>query len=469
MATRIKEKNLIAAPRAPFRKSNGLPVANTNNAVGIAENWAADNTSETRWRNAADTDDIRAMSVNAYDQLMVGEMLTSSERKSAQWQIQDNGSISSSGFFLVNVGEAYRVTAITWEHKTQSSVAGTAYVEKTPSGTAIGSGTSLMSGTFDLHAIVNATVTSATLSTSPTSDSDNPSLLLAAGDMLSVVIAGTITSLAGVVLTVHMAPIGKSVKCASFYMKANADLVQGQMIFTANRPFNAAAVAMRWSTKSSVAALKLTVTNDTTTSAAGAGTSILTDGTNAGVLVTQTANVTYNGTISATAATVRLLPGNRLSIEFSGATLTALVGLVVTVSMTETAAGRVEKTFTLDHVPGAADLTGLIGQSFYSADRDYEVLDISETHNVAAGAACKVAITADSGTTAAGGGTVLSTQNTSAGFDLNATARTTQYATLPAVLGSRFLLAGDRLSLKLPTGTLTTAAGLQITVSLAPR
>jgi len=473
--SRMKEKNYTAAVRQLFSRfgmSGGTVAPPSSNTVEAAYNsidWAYDNGGEVRFRNAADTDDIRALSVNASNQVMVAEALASAERKSVAWQVQDNASIVSQGFFIANPGEYYRITGITWEHTTQSSVSGTAYVEKTPSGTAIGSGTSLMSGTFNLHTIANATVTQATLTTTNTGDSDNPDLILNPGDMLSVVIAGTTTSLAGVVCTVYYAPLTKSVKHATYYMNANADMVQGQYFFTANRAYgNVLAVSMRWSTKSSVAGLKLTVTKDTGTTAPGGGTSLLTDNTNAGPLVTQTANTTYAGTMSTTAATIRMAAGDRLSIEFSGATLTALVGLVVTVSIAETAAGRIEKTWFLDHVPGQADLTGLVSGTFWTADRDYEVLDLSFVQNVAAGAACKMTVTADTGTTAPGGGTVLATQNTNAGFDLNATARTVQYATLPTI-ENRFLLTGDRLSIKTPTGTLTTAAGAQLTVSLAPR
>jgi hypothetical protein len=463
MATEFIEK---AAMRAPFSKQTGGTVCNTTNAAALPYGWGADNTAEMRWNNAAGTDVVRALSVNSANQVMVAEALATAERKTVMWSMQDNASISTQAFFIVNTGESYRITGVSWIHTTKSSVAGTAYVEKTPSGTAPGSGTSVMSGTFDMTAN-NATLLTATLSTTTTGNSDSPSVILAAGDALSIVVAGTITSLAGVTCVVTMAPLGASVKTASFYMKSNTDLVRSETFLVANRPYVVTGVSMRWSTASSVAGLRLTVTNDATTAAAGAGTSVLTDGSNAGPLATTTANTTVSGTLSTTAATVRLLPGNRLAIQFNGASLTALAGLVVTVSMSETAAGRAEKTMYLNHVVGAADLVGWVSGTFFIADRDYEVLDISEIHDVAAGAAAKVAVTAESGTTAAGSGTVLTTQNTNAGFDLNAVARTVQFATL-ATSANRFLLAGDRLSCK-PSGTLTTAAGVAITVSLAPR
>lgn len=459
-------RDLTAAIRAPFAKKMptgiGL-VCNTTNYPQIPFDWSYDNTFSMRFDNAAGSDCVRALTVNSANQVLVAEALATAERKTVKWQIQDNGSISTQAFFIAD--QAYRVVGVTWVHTTKSTVAGTAYVEKTPSATAPGSGTTLMSGTFDLTAN-NATVLNATLSTTKTGDSNNPDLQLAAGDALTVVIAGTITTLAGVEVTVTLAP-GGTAKTESFFMKANADLVQAQYFFTANRAYIVTGVNIRYSTKSSVSGLKLTVTKDTGTTAAGGGTSILTDNTNAGPLVTQDANVTYAGALSATAATIRLAPGDRLALKFSSGTLTALVGLVITVALQETSASRKEVEFFLGHVPGATDLVGWVAGFFFTADRDYEVADVRFVGDVAAGAAAKVTVTADGGTTAAGAGTVLVTDNTNAGFDLNATARTVQIGTLP-VLGNRFLLTGDRLSVK-PSGTLTTAAGVAITVGLIPR
>ncbi len=448
--------------------ADGL-VGNTVNAPQIPGAWDADNGYEDRWVNAAGTDHVRALSVNGYDQVMVAEALATAERKTVTWEVIDNASISSAGFFLVNPTERYRVTKITWVHATQSSVSGTAYIEKTPSGTAIGSGTSLMSGTFNLHTIANNTVTSATLSTTNTGDSDNPDLILNPGDQLSVVIGGTITSLVGVQVTVTLAPLGQSVKTATFYLKANADLVQNQAFFGANRPLIITGVSMRWSTLSSVSGLKATVTNDPSATAPGGGTSVLTDNSNLGPLVTQAANTTYAGTLSTTAATVRVLNGSYLSLSFSGATLTALVGMVVTVSFIETAASRVEKTFFLDHVVGASTLVGIAAACVWTADRDYEIIDLSEVHRVAGtdGGAVTIGVAIATGTTAPGSATIIQTDTSNAGFSIKSTAATPLFGTL-AALNKRFLLTGDRLCV-VPAGTFTTAAGCAITVSLMPR
>lgn len=470
--SRSKFGDLAAAVRARFSGNPQIPqpypsvACNTQNAAQIPMDWSNANTFEFRWKNAAGTDDVRALSVNATNQVMVAEALATGCLKTVTWEVADNGSISSQGFFLVNPGEQYRVVGISWYHVTQSSVGGTAYVEKTPNGFAIGSGTTLMSGTFNLHAIANNTVTAATLTTTNTGDSDNPDLILNPGDQLSVVIAGTTTSLAGVHITVVLAPLGQSVKTISYYMKANADMVQGQTFFVANRAYgNVLNISMRWSTKSSVSGLKLTVTKDSSTTAPGGGTSLLTDNTNAGVLVTQAANTTYTGTVSSTAATIRLAVGDRLAVEFSGASLTALIGLVVTVSIAETASDRVEKTFFLDHVPGGTDLTGITAVDFWTADRDYEVVDAREVHGVAGNDAGSVTVAPGiaTGTTAPGSATSL----LSAAFNVKATANTVQTGSLNA-LGTRFLLKGDRLCL-IPSGTFTTAAGLSLTVGLIPR
>jgi hypothetical protein len=57
--------------------------------------------------------------------------------------------------------------------------------------------------------------------------------------------------------------------------------------------------------------------------------------------------------------------------------------------------------------------------------------------------------------------------NTNAGFDMKGTAETVQVGTFVDTRYN-FLLAGDRLSVDF-AGTLTSLAGVVVTVSLAPR
>lgn len=476
--------DLAAAIRTPFQGNPSLPgagaanvVANTANAAAgaIPQEWAVANGFEHRAMNAAGTDYLHVHQTNASNQVMMWEQLAQHNLKKVTWQVQDNGSLKSQGFFLVNPGEQYRVASISYIHTTQASVAATVGVEKTSSGTAVGSGVSLLSATFNAHTIANNTVTAGALTTTNAVagvTSDNKDLILNPGDQLSVVISATPTSLAGVCITVVLVPLGLSCKTVTYYMNANADLVQGQSFFIANRAWgNILNVSMRWQTLSSVSGLKLTVTKDTSTTAPGGGTSILTDNTNAGPLVTQTANTTYVGTMSATAATIRMAAGDRLAIEFSGGTLTALTGLVVTVSIAETFGDDTELQWFLDHVPGQTTLVGIAAIPFFIADRDYEVTDFRYIDKTAGtdGGAVTVGVGVATGTTAAASATIstLQTDNTNAGFNGKGTANTTQVATL-AALGGRYLLAGDRLCV-VPAGTFTTAAGNAITMRLTAK
>jgi hypothetical protein len=81
----------------------------------------------------------------------------------------------------------------------------TAVVRKVPSGTAIGSGTQLTAGSFNLKGTVNTrqstdpAVATTTLSTTPSD------LVLAKGDALAVDVTGTLTAVAGV-FTVGLTP-----------------------------------------------------------------------------------------------------------------------------------------------------------------------------------------------------------------------------------------------------------------------
>jgi hypothetical protein len=114
-----------------------------------------------------------------------------------------------------------------------------------------GSGTTVMSGTFNLKATA-ATVQTATLSTTNTGDSDNPDLLLASGDRLGVVFSGAATELAGVVIEVSLAPAGTSLAIV-YNLNANGDLVD-QHFFVANRDYRVMAIRQVHSTLAPTAA-----------------------------------------------------------------------------------------------------------------------------------------------------------------------------------------------------------------------
>lgn len=78
-----------------------------------------------------------------------------------------------------------------------ASTSGTLQVEKTPSGTAVGSGTNLLTGTVSLAGTANTSLNGTLVS--------NPNTLqLAAGDRISLVFGGTMTSLANCTVTVYI-------------------------------------------------------------------------------------------------------------------------------------------------------------------------------------------------------------------------------------------------------------------------
>lgn len=109
----------------------------------------------------------------------------------------------------------------------------------------------------------------------------------------------------------------------------------------------------------------------------------------------------------------------------------------------------------------------LADQCFFVADRAYEVVAISEVHAVAGNdaSAVNLQVTKDISTNAPGAGTDLLTNNTNAGFDMKGTANTVQTGTLVSTQATRRLAAGNRLSVDF-AGTLTTLAGVVVTVSL---
>lgn len=110
-----------------------------------------------------------------------------------------------------------------------------------------------------------------------------------------------------------------------------------------------------------------------------------------------------------------------------------------------------------------------VDQAFFTATRAYQVSAIKEVHATPGNdaGAVNLQVTKDTSTDAPGAGTDLLTNNTNAGFNLKGTANTVQSGTLSATAADLQLAAGDRLSLDF-AGTLTTLAGVQVTVTLIP-
>jgi hypothetical protein len=155
------------------------------------------------------------------------------------------------------------------------------------------------------------------------------------------------------------------------------------------------------------------------------------------------------------------LRATELSIDYTG-TLTALAGVVVVVTL-QAVERRKEVTFTLQKNANLAD------QAFFIADRNYEILAISEIHDTAGtdGGAVSLQVTRDKLTDAPGAGTDLLSNNGSVGFNLKSSAQTVQIGTFVDTRFN-FLMPQDRLSVDF-AGVLTTLAGVTVTVSLIPR
>lgn len=354
-----------------------------------------------------------------------------------------NASIGTTPFFIAD--QTYAVSAITFVAKTAGSVAGAVCsVTKDSGTTAPGAGVALQTGTFDAHATAN-TVQSATLMAT------TANLTMAAGDRLSVLFAGTLTTLAGVVVTVTLIPTAAS-ETAQCFWRVNGDIAT-QTFFQANRDMVITGVKAIYGTPFA-AAVTIDVTKDTSTTAAGGGSSILA----AAMAGDGTANTVISPALTATPANLTLNAGDRLALKPSATTTGALLCVMVSF---QPIYGRKEVSWQL-----APNTQQQVAQCFFTADRVYELVDASCIFDVAAGGAAKLAVTIDKGTTAPGAGNIVQTDNTNAGFDMNAAARTTQFMT-PASLHLRLLSPGDRLGLK-PTGAAQSIADACITVSLRP-
>lgn len=371
-----------------------------------------------------------------------GQFLMPAMLKTVTYNETLNASIGTTPFFIAD--QAYKVVAVTYVNKTACTGTGTATVTKDTGTTAPGAGTAILTGTFDTTTTANTVLNGTMVATLAT-------VTLAAGDRLSIKFAGTLTTLAGVVVTVTMIPTVAS-ETAQIFWRVNGDIAT-QTVFQANRDMVVTGVKAVYGT-AFAAAVTVDLTKDTGTTAAGGGTSVL--------LATMAGdgaiNTVLTPALAASAATLAMAAGDRLAVKFSATTTGALFCLVVTFAPLY---NRKEVTWQL-----APNAQQQVAQCFFIADHNYEIVDASCIFDVTAGGASKIGVTIDKGTTVPGGGTTVQTDNTNAGFDLAATARTTQFMT-PASLHLRLLSPGDRLGLKV-SGAAQFTALVEITCSLRP-
>lgn len=439
--------NLWTALKAPFNKTlfgsvyggSGADIAVDNDFQDYAFNPSSTAIPTVKMGRASDG----ATLVNNPVGLMVHNAFGLG-MKTVTFNLAANGSLGTQTFFIAD--STYTITSISYVHKTQGTGAAVANVTKDTGTTAPGAGVTLQNGTFDCVGTANNTVLTGTL----TSTAAN--LKMAVGDRLAIAFTGTLTTLAGVTVTVTMGP-NCVTDTAVYFCNVNAD-IKTQSFYVANRDRTITGVKLIYKTPFA-AAVTVDVTKDTGTAAAGAGTSIL----SAAMAGDGTANTLITPTLAATATTLKMAAGDRLAVKFSATTTGVGVCLIVTFAPIFT---EMSPTWQL-----ALNAQEQVAQTFFIADRAYEVVDASCVFDVAAGGASKLAVTIDKGTTAPGSGNVVQTDNTNAGFDLNATARTVQFMT-PATRHLRMLSAGDRLGLS-PTGAAQTSSLVAITVQLIPK
>lgn len=432
-------RSLTEALRAPWAKRvSAAPITQVD--------YAEDNGFFHYARNAAGTGIISTYGLSSLDKLHIDNAVIVGARTTKTFKLATNASITSQAFWIADT--SYVITGIQCSFATADGAVNTAYIGKSTSTQTPAQAVSLMSGTFNMNAVAN-TVQTATLASARVVP-NQPQITIAAGDRLVFVLASAVTSLAGVTITVTMV-VGNKSEQATYVMNANGDLIAATNFYIANGEYVVSAVNAIWSTAgTNGGTVTYDVTKDTSTTAAGGGTSVLL----AAVSVKTTANTVSTPALAASAATIRLSAGDRLGVKLNG-TLTALAGVVVCVTLTPIL-DWLTVNFTL-----AKNANLGVDQDFFIADRTYQVGAISQVHATAAGGASTLAVVRDQGTTAPGGGTSMQ----SGTFNLNATAVTVQNATMltpPAVL-----LAGDRMGIHW-SAAVQSSAGLVVQVSLLP-
>jgi hypothetical protein len=149
---------------------------------------------------------------------------------------------------------------------------------------------------------------------------------MAAGDRLAVKMTGTLTALADLVVTVFFTgSLVSHIVVPTSFWDANAT---DRTLFISDGSYIVADYWETWSTAST--SINHLLTKDTGTTAAGAGTGLLTDNTNAGIDTSQAANTPLAGTLLSTVGTKPTLwvgPGDRLSIHNNAGTAGSLAGV----------------------------------------------------------------------------------------------------------------------------------------------
>ena len=432
--------------RAPWAKKTGLDPNISSKSYSKSNGFFdyADNSLATRLLPLVGSD--------AADKVHINGACFHGARNIKTFNLSTSAAEGTQAFWIADA--TYTITSISLIYQTADGATNTGYIAKAtgtqaPTSTAV---VPLMVGTFNLNTttktVYNATLPSWVV---PTPSSNlNPGVQISAGDRLVFVMASAVTSLAGVSITIEMIPGNKTLS-ATYAMNANASIATTS-IFVANGSYTVTGVKAVWSaagTNGGTVTGDITIDNSTT--APGAGTSVLT----AAFSVKTTANTVVTPALSVTAANLRLNAGARLTYKSTG-TLTSLAGLVVTVYYVP-----INDAIDISIPLGAA--ASLVDQTIFTAMDKYELILAQVSYGTAEGGALTAQLTRESGTTTAGSGTAIQ----SGSFNLNTTTNTPQVASLLSLVNN-YLLPGDRLSVHFSAGA-TTTANFILTITVRPR
>lgn len=439
-ASPLNTKPLLQRAYAPFAALRNVASRQTRAWSGWDNDYNQRIMSATYGNNP-----LPGVGSDALDNVLLNGAVISGFVTPIRLNITDNTKISTTRFFVNNNDTTpLEIVAIRQIHSVANGAALTAYISKDKAGQAVGAGTSVMSGTFNLNATAN-TLQTATLASSLL----NPTVTIRAGEALSLKLSTTVTSLAGLSLIVYVRPHTQSA-IAQYSRAANGDIATGTCYLNLIPGQVVRSVAVSWGTAgTNSGTVTVDVTKDVSTNAPGAGTSVLA----AAQSVKGTANTTVYPTLATSSATLTMAAGDRLAVKLTG-TLTALTDLVVTVFFSASSTEYLV-------VPVSFWDAAATDRTFFIADRNYIVSDFWMTWSTASTSNFQQ-LTKDSGTSAPGAGTDLLTDNTASGIDTNATANTPVGSLLLSAVSTKptlWLAPGDRLSVD-STGTTGSLAGV---------
>lgn len=409
-----------------------------------------DNNKELTWSNYADTVSVKALKVDLDDKIQIDRQAILGAREVITFPLDLAASQATQTIFIAK--RVMTIIGITEIHGTANGATLTAYISKDTGTSAPGAGYNTMTNTFNLNGTAN-TLQSATLAAVKPNGDPNAYIVLAIGDRLAIKLSTTLTSLAGLQITLICTP-GYKENFAIYRMNANGSIAT-QGIFVALRDTTITGVSALWSTAgTNGGTVTVDVTKETSTTASGSGTSVLA----AALSVKTTANTVANPALTSTASLLSLVASDRLSVKLTG-TLTALAGLVVIVYFAPSYT-YVDIGFNL--LANAS----LVDQTIFTADRDYEIAEVVEVHGTAGtdGGGVTLTIGISRGTTAPGSGTQALTTT----FDMKSTAYTPVFLGGTTLLHTRLIPAGARVDLNF-NGTTTALANLQLRMALIPR